>query len=132
MITKHTSSHLLFYRIVVLEDLSKFTGKKLYQNLIFNKVVGSLLKWDSSTGVFLWILLDLCSITFIQLQTKRLTDTVCTEPFKVIIFRKKQSMKNASLMNFLFVGSRNWFMIHESQTLNSSSDNAVNLLCDSC
>ena len=49
------------------------------------------------------------------------TDIVCAGYCKVIIFRKKQFVKNKSFTNFWFVRSRNWFVIHELQTLNSIS-----------
>ena len=35
------------------------------------------------------------------------TDIVCADYFKVIIFWKKQFVKNESFTNFWFVGSRN-------------------------
>ena len=42
------------------KNFTNFTGKNLYQSLIFNKAAGlrpaTLLKRDSGTGVFLWIL----------------------------------------------------------------------------
>ena len=44
----------------VLRNFTKFTGKHLCQSLFFNKVAGlrstTLLKRDSGTGAFLWIL----------------------------------------------------------------------------
>ena len=44
------------------QNFSKFNGKYLLGSLSLNKVSGlrstSLLKWDYSTGVFLWILLN--------------------------------------------------------------------------
>ena len=44
----------------ILRNFAKFTGKQLCQSLFFNKVAGlrptTLLKRDSGTGVFLWIL----------------------------------------------------------------------------
>ena len=39
-----------------LRNFTKFTGKHLRQSLFFSKVAESLLKRDSGTGVFLWIL----------------------------------------------------------------------------
>ena len=49
------------------------------------------------------------------------TDIVCADYFKVIIFWEKLFMKNGSFTDFWFVRLRNRFMIHKSQTLNSSS-----------
>ena len=43
----------------------------------------------------------------------------------VIIFWKKQYVKNESSTIFWLVESRNWFMIHELQTLNSISGTFV-------
>ena len=58
------------------------------------------------------------SILLSLLLTNRQTDIEYADYFKVIKFQKKPSMKNGS---FRFVGSRNWFVIHESRTLNSYS-----------
>ena len=44
-----------------------------------------------------------------------------TNYFKYITFQKRRFMKNESFTTFWFVGSTNWFMIHESRTLNSCS-----------
>ena len=44
-----------------------------------------------------------------------------TDYFKYVTFQKKRFMKNESFTTFWFVGSTNWFMIHESRTLNSYS-----------
>ena len=50
----------MFHKIGVLKKFSKFTEKHLHWSLSFNKVAGlrpaTLLKRDSTTGVFLWIL----------------------------------------------------------------------------
>ena len=58
------------------------------------------------------------SISLNLLLTNRQTDIEYAGYFKVIKFQKKPSMKNGS---FRFVGLRNWFVIHESRTLNSYS-----------
>ena len=42
----------VFCKKGVLKNFAKFTGKHLYQSLIFNKAAGP----DPGTGVFLWIL----------------------------------------------------------------------------
>ena len=43
---------------------------------------------------------------------------------KLSCFGKKPFVKNESITNFWFVGSINWIVIHESQTLNSCSDDS--------
>ena len=49
-------------KIGALKNSAKFTGKHMYQILFYHKVAGlrseTLLKWDSATGVFMWILQD--------------------------------------------------------------------------
>ena len=58
--TARSSNAEVFYKNSVLKNFSKFTGKKLYQSLLFKKVAGSacnfIKKGDSGPGVFLWIL----------------------------------------------------------------------------
>ena len=54
----------VFCKKGVLKNFTKFTGKHLCQNLFFNKVAGLqacnfILKNDSGTGLFLWILWNL-------------------------------------------------------------------------
>ena len=50
----------VFCKKGVLRNFAKFTGKELCRSLFFNKVAGlrpaTLLKRDSGTSVFLWIL----------------------------------------------------------------------------
>ena len=50
----------VLYKKGVLRNFTKFTGKHLCQSLLFNRVAGlkpaTLVKKDSGTGVFLWIL----------------------------------------------------------------------------
>ena len=47
----------VFCKKGVLRNLANFTGKRLCQSLFFNKVPGlTVLKRDSGSGVFLWIL----------------------------------------------------------------------------
>ena len=84
--------------------------RKFWQFLIlmYNLVVYGILFFHRSTSLTL-------------LQTERQTDIVCADYFKVIIFWKKQIMKNGSFTNFWFVRSKNWFAIYELLTLNSNS-----------
>ena len=49
----------------------------------------------------------LSSINLIQLTLDRQTDITCADYCNVIIFRKKQFLKNKSFTNFWFMGSRN-------------------------
>ena len=47
----------MFFKVVVLKNFAKLTGKQMCQSLFFNKVEGlslqHYLKSDSGTGVFL-------------------------------------------------------------------------------
>ena len=52
---------------------------------------------------------------------QRQTDIVCADYFKVVIFWKKQFVKNGNFTDFRFLESKNWFVIHKSQTLRSNS-----------
>ena len=52
----------MFYKIGVLKNFTKFTGKHLWQSLLFNKSTGSILQLyekvmsqKNVTGVFVWI-----------------------------------------------------------------------------
>ena len=57
--TARSSHQRCSIKIGVLKNFTKFTGKHLCQSLFFNKVAGlyaTLLKRDSGTGVFPWIL----------------------------------------------------------------------------
>ena len=59
--TAFRSSRLeVFCRKVVLRNFAKFKGKHLCQSVR----PATLLKWDSGTGVFLWILRNFRSIMF--------------------------------------------------------------------
>ena len=50
----------MFYKIGVLKNFGKFTGKHLYREFFFNKVAGlqcaTILKKTLGRSVFLWIL----------------------------------------------------------------------------
>ena len=49
-----SSSPVVFCEKDVLKNFAKFTGKRLYQSLFFNKVAGLMpTKEDPGTGVFL-------------------------------------------------------------------------------
>ena len=52
-----SSSTEVFYKIGILKNLAKFTGKHLCQSLLFDKVAGVRLqfyeRWDSGTSFFL-------------------------------------------------------------------------------
>ena len=56
--TARSSNAEVFYKNTVLKNFAKFTGKKLYQSLLFNKGESPFFikKGDSGPGVFLWIL----------------------------------------------------------------------------
>ena len=60
----------VFYKTGVLRNFTKFIWKHLCWSLFFNKVAGlrpeTLLKRDSNTGVFRWILWNFLRTTFLQ------------------------------------------------------------------
>ena len=55
--TARSNNAEMFYKNSILKNFAKCTGKKLYKNLLFNKVAGSacnfIKKGDSGPGVFL-------------------------------------------------------------------------------
>ena len=53
--TARSSNAEVFYKNTVLKNFAKFTGKKLYQSLLFNKGESPFFikKGDSGPGVFL-------------------------------------------------------------------------------
>ena len=61
--------------------------------------------------------LSLFNLTHLTLDIARQVDIACFDYFKVTIFWKRQFVKNRSFTKFWFVGSKNWFVIHESWTL---------------
>ena len=60
----------MYWEKVVLGNFAKFTGKHLYQSIFLNKVSGlrpaNLLKRDSRTGAFLWILRNFSEHLFLR------------------------------------------------------------------
>ena len=68
--TEAVAQKCVFCKKGVLRNFAKFTGKYLYQRLFLDKVAGlrpaTLLKKDSGTGVFLWILQNLQEHLFLQ------------------------------------------------------------------
>ena len=56
----------------VLKNFAKFTGKQMCQSLFFNKVAGLILiKKDSGTRVFLWILQKNFKAPFLNNTSRR-------------------------------------------------------------
>ena len=54
----HMSFHKRFFKIGVLTNFAIFTERHLFLSLYLLKGLSTLLKVDSNTGVFLWILLN--------------------------------------------------------------------------
>ena len=69
---------------------------------------------------FYWIFFSLISLIHLTETYRQISPALII--LKLSYFGKKRFMKNGSFKNFWFVGSRNWFVIHESGTLNSDSD----------
>ena len=69
-ITKRSNCLEVFCKKGVLKNYPKFTWKHLCWSIVFNKVAGlrpeTLLKRDSSTGVFRWILWNFLRKPFLQ------------------------------------------------------------------
>ena len=65
-----TSRPEVFCKKIVLRNSVKFTGKHLSRSIFFNKVAGlspaTLLKRDSGTGIFLWILRNFKTTFYIE------------------------------------------------------------------
>ena len=60
---------------------------------------------------------------FFIVQSHSFNRHFCADYFKLTIFqKKKQFVKNGTLTNFSFMGSRKWFVIHKSNPPNSKPD----------
>ena len=78
--------------------------------------------------ISIWSWKDVKKTTFLWILVKNYFSQACefkADYFKVVIFQEKQFEKDGSFINFWFLGSKNWFVIHESWGLNSNSDKSL-------